>query len=374
MATFSKVEGDLKRLVGTTTIGKIVDTIKTIDGLSIKNSQLLAAQPSPYKDMEDWDNFPMYNIRNMNVDFTYQRFLRLRVLFNHLTASKANGRFLPARAGVLNVRQRTANGELYIWDGLRRAVLAGLKNIWALPALVIPHDPSLSEIEQKREEALDFSAFNGKATESMRKEEVWKADVIAQEDEAIELRDIFIDCRIDVLNVIGDKSYYHLGGFATFQKCALGIGSIEIERDYLIRACNIIRDSFVNEKSFKGMAVVGVAYYLKTVEELHQQCQNDEDETEVDCELIEDLYLDDQIITDELTDYVSKAAKQGKNIVQANIINPNQSNRQIESVSYNLFNKVIKNHFKGERKERIYSIQEQLIDTLGLEKDNFIDA
>ena len=227
----------------------------------------------------------------------------------------------------------------------------------------------MTETQQQKEEAEDFSAFNGKATEKMRKEEVWKADCVAQDSEALVLKDIFRDCKIDVLSVIGNDDYNSLGGFATFQNSALGWGRIEIERDYLIRACNIIRDSFSNEKSFKGMAVVGVAFYLKTVDELHQECQNDE-ETSLDCELIDELYLNDEVIIEELTDYVSK----GNNIVQANIINPNQSNRQIESVSYNLFNKVIKNHFKGERKERIYSIQEQLIDTLGLEKDNFVEA
>jgi hypothetical protein len=365
MATFSKVEGDLKNLIGTTTIGKIVDTIKSIDKLSIKNQQLTASQPSPYKDL---DYFPMSSIRDMKVDFTYQRFLRLRVLFNHLDTNNANGRFIASRAGALNVRRRK-DGEEYLWDGLRRAVLAGIKNIWELPALVIPHDMSLTETQQQREEAEDFSAFNGKATEKMRKEEIWKSDCIAQDSKALVLKDIFRDCKIDVLSVIGNDDYTSLGGFATFQNSALGWGRIEIERDYLIRACDIIRNSFPNDKSFKGMAVVGVAYYLKTVDKLYQECQND-DETSLDCELVDDLYLDDQIITDQLTDYVTN----GEDIVQANIINPNQSNRQIESVSYNLFNKVIKNHFKGERKERIYSIQEQLIDTLGLEKDNFIDA
>jgi len=364
MATFSKVEGDLKNLIGTTTIGKIVDTIKSIHGLSDKNQQLIASQPSPYKGLD----FPMSSIRDMKVDFTYQRFLRLRVLFNHLETNNAKGRFIPSRAGALNVRRRK-DGEEYLWDGLRRAVLAGLKDIWELPALVIPHDPNLTETQQQKEEAEDFSAFNGKATEKMRKEEVWKADCVAQDSEALVLKDIFRDCKIDVLSVIGNDDYNSLGGFATFQNSALGWGRIEIERDYLIRACDIIRNSFPNEKSFKGMAVVGVAYYLKTVDKLYQECQTD-DKTSLDCELVDDLYLDDQIITDQLTDYV----KARENIVQANIINPNQSNRQIESVSYNLFNKVIKNHFKGERKERIYSIQEQLIDTLGLEKDNFVDA
>ena len=72
MATFSKVEGDLKNLIGTTTIGKIVDTIKSIHGLSDKNQQLIASQPSPYKGLD----FPMSSIRDMKVDFTYQRFLR----------------------------------------------------------------------------------------------------------------------------------------------------------------------------------------------------------------------------------------------------------------------------------------------------------
>ena len=103
----------------------------------------------------------------MRVDFSYQRFLKLRALIKRLEDN--NGNFSETRASCINVRVRT-NGEEFIWDGLRRAVLSGLKDIWELPTVSFIHKAK-TKSEQKSEEAKDFSSFNGKGQESMRKEE-----------------------------------------------------------------------------------------------------------------------------------------------------------------------------------------------------------
>ena len=83
--------------------------------------------------------------------------------------------------------------------------------------------------------------------------------------------------------------------------------------------------------------------------------------------MFDDLDISDDTILEHLKTFFNK-----KDVVQGNLINPNQSNRQVESVSYNLFNKVIRNHFKGERKAKLVDIHTLLIDKLGLDKHNFL--
>ena len=104
---------------------------------------------------------------------------------------------------------------------------------------------------------------------------------------------------------------------------------------------------------------------MQLVNELVDECADGE--TTLNCELVDDLDISDDTILEHLKTFFNK-----KDVVQGNLINPNQSNRQVESVSYNLFNKVIRNHFKGERKAKLVDIHTLLIDKLGLDKHNFL--
>ena len=203
---FSEAEGKLKNLVNQeVTIEYIVNIIKSIDSLKVKTNTIFAPQPNPYTDTPLGNMFDpdtgerlVKSVKDMKVDFSYQRFLKLRALIKRLEDN--NGEFSPTRASCINVRIRS-NGEEFIWDGLRRAVLSGLKDIWELPAISF-HHKAKTKTEQKSEEAKDFSSFNGKGQESMRKEEVWKADYLAKEDEALELGDIMKSCNLDILGVL----------------------------------------------------------------------------------------------------------------------------------------------------------------------------
>lgn len=361
---FSEAEGKLKNLVNQEiTIEEIVNIIKSIDSLKVKTSTILAPQPSPYTDiplgrMVDpiTGEELVKSVRRMKVDFSYQRFLKLRALLKRLENNK--GLFSETRASCINARVRS-NGETFIWDGLRRAVLSGLKDIWELPTISFVHTEKRLT-DQKSEEARDFSSFNGNGQESMRKEEVWKADYLAQDTEAQELGKIMRDCNLDILGVLqnGGRS---LGGFAVFQSCA--IGSKRIKSEYLEQSSRIIQQSFTSDNSVKGYLITGIAKYLETVDKWLDACQDGDDA--YDCESVMELDL----VEDALVEYTKDWIEQKTNPTQAKLISPSESNHQVESAAFNFYNKVVKPNLSDTVVKN--TLRRQFIEEFGLDADNF---
>ena len=361
---FSEAEGKLKNLVNQeVTIEYIVNIIKSIDSLKVKTNTIFAPQPNPYTDtplgrMVDPDTGEklIKSVKDMKVDFSYQRFLKLRALIKRLEDN--NGEFSPTRASCINVRIRS-NGEEFIWDGLRRAVLSGLKDIWELPAISF-HHKAKTKTEQKSEEAKDFSSFNGKGQESMRKEEVWKADYLAKEDEALELGDIMKSCNLDILGVLQNGGW-SLGGFAIFQSSS--VGSKKIKSEYLEQSSRIIQQSFTNDNSVKGYLITGIAKYLETVDKWLEACHDGDDA--YDCESVMELDL----VEDALIEYTKEWMNQKTNPTQAKLISPAESNHQVESAAFNFYNKVVRPNLSDATVKGI--LKRQFIEEFGLDADNF---
>lgn len=360
MATFTEVEGTLKNLIRKqVTVKELVDLIKSIDSLKTKNALFMAKQSSPYealpKEVFETVKPLMNNVSDMLIDFTYQRFLKLRILLLKLDGH-ANGNFMITRASVINARIRN-NGDIYIWDGLRRAVLCGLKDIWEMPVLALPHDTGKSVVDQRAEEARDFSAYNGRGQEAMKKEEVWKADYVAKETDAIEFADLLESCNLDVLKVLGNDGW-SLGGFAVVYSSSMG--KSHIDSSYFERASNIIQKGFPQDKSMKGYLLAGLAQYLLTIETLEERCQGGSQS--LGCEDLEELFnmSDDTII---------EALQQPKVKNQEFVVSPSQSNKQVESASFNVLNKVLRHNITDTKVFR--GCRNTLLEELGLDADNF---
>tara|TARA_B100001564_G_scaffold157594_1_gene132384 strand:- start:174 stop:1265 length:1092 start_codon:yes stop_codon:yes gene_type:complete len=361
---FSEAEGKLKNLVNQeVTIEYIVNIIKSIDSLQVKTNTIFAPQSSPYQntalgrmiDPETGEKL-VKSVRSMLVDFSYQRFLKLRALIKRLEDN--NGNFSETRASCINVRVRT-NGEEFIWDGLRRAVLSGLKDIWEVPVISFVHGVK-TKADQKAIEAKDFSAYNGKGSESMRKEEVWKADYLAKEDEAIELGDIMKSCNLDILGVLQNGGW-SLGGFAIFQSTS--VGSKKIKSEYLEQSSRIIQQSFTNDNSVKGYLITGIAKYLETVDKWLEACQDGDDA--YDCESVMELDL----VEDALIEYTKDWMVQKTNPTQAKLISPSESNHQVESAAFNFYNKVVRPNLSDTIVKT--TLKKQFIEDFGLDADNF---
>ena len=361
---FSEAEGKLKNLVNQeVTIEYIVNIIKSIDSYQSKTNTILSSQPNPYTDtplgrMVDPDTGErlVKSVKDMKVDFSYQRFLKLRALIKRLEDN--NGEFSPTRASCINVRVRS-NGEEFIWDGLRRAVLSGLKDIWELPTVSFIHKAK-TKTEQKSEEAKDFSSFNGKGQESMRKEEVWKADYLAQDDEALELGSIMQACNLDILSVLQNGGWT-LGGFAIFQSCATG--SKKIDSQHLEQASRIIQNSFTNDKSVKGYLITGIAKYLETVNSMLDACQDSSDD--YNCEAVQDLDL----VEESLTEYLRLWIKSKKEATQEKLIAPSEANKQVESAAFHFFNKVVSPNLVDY--DNKVELRKTFIKDFGLDDENF---
>ncbi len=368
---YSEAESKLLKLVNQeVTVSHIVKIISSIDSYKKKTSTTLSKQQNPYTDtvlgrMIDPETGEklVKNVKDMKIDFSYQRYLKIRALIKRLEDN--NGNFSAPRASCINVRVRIPSGDEFIWDGIRRAVLCGLKGIWELPTISFVHTSKDVDV-QKMEEAKDFSSFNGKGQESMRKEEVWKADYLAQDEDAVNLGKIMRSCKLDILSVLGNDGY-GLGGFAIFQAYAVGTKAFASSH-YLVSASRIIQESFTTDNSIKGYLITGIAKYLQTVDTWIQACKEDSEGDLYDCEVVSELDITEEALIEYTTEWFNRTHKP----TQAKLISPSESNHQVESASFNFFNKVVRPNLSD--REVMNKLRKQFIDEFGLDADNFIIA
>lgn len=340
MASYATVKGELQTLQNKKVkVKEIVNLVLSIDNIKSKSKGHLApVTQSPYDALNENESFQIKNmmqdVGEMYIDFTYQRYLNLKRLLDRLTTS--DGHFHIAQAHILSARRRT-NGDIYIWDGLRRAVLCALKGIKKMPVFITDHT-EFGTVAQRVVEARDFSVFNGRGSETMKKEEVWKADYVAQQPDAVNLGNILNDCDLDVLNVLNNGGH-SLGGFATFQSVCKPDLTASLAPEYLVRASKIIQKSFVTDNTVKGYLITGIAKYLKILASFEDECNG---KTTKACDVLEDLWdvTDDAMIL-ALRSWIAKGQK-----TQDGLISPSFTNKHIESAAWHFFDKVMTTDIK----------------------------
>ena len=247
------VTNALANLSGTHSIQEIVDLIKKIPGIYEDTLNDLQSEPydGPFK--------PEYHVelKDIYVDITYQRKLRLQKVIKKLIAA---GGFNKEAAGHIDLAIRS-NGKKFCWDGFRRSIMAGLSGIEYMPVSILKHKKSLTETECQETEARMFKIRNADS-ETMKQEEIFKAKVVFKDPQALKFLKFLKNANLDVegLNQNGGR----LGGFKFIWDI---FTKNEIEEEYLIKSSNILQNIWVDDPNYSAHLLGGLANFLKINDE-----------------------------------------------------------------------------------------------------------
>ena len=326
--SFSKVAGALSNLSGTHCIQDIVDTILQISNFKTKTLKGIDTAGDIYGPPDPQRHILL---SDLYVDMDYQRPIRLRKIITKITNA---GGFDKYAAGHIDVAYRGDRG--FDWDGLRRAIMAGICGARWIPISVFPHNPKDSEKRMKEIEAKMFKVRNADS-ETMKPEEIFKSKVVYREPKALALLDVLINSRLDVekLNPHGKP----LGGFKLLESEL----DKKIKEDYVVSASNLIQEIWSDEPNVSVYLLCGLAKFLEVNEEL--------DNAKSDDELENDFY-----------DFVNK--DKNKKIKQTGFTSARLNSKPIESVAYFIAKNVIDSN--GNKKEYV----DRVIGKLNLTDDD----
>ena len=177
---FSKVAKTLATLEpGEHSILGIVQKIKDIKNLKV-DLDALADGSQFYADYGD-----TCNMRDLYVDITYQRKVRLQKLMNHLEELEG---YDTAVAGTIDTIVRPnigKSGKKFVWDGLRRTIMYGLCGGDIIRISPSTHPKGRSNEDCIKEEARLFKIRNADS-EKMTPEEIFKSKVVYGDDVALD--------------------------------------------------------------------------------------------------------------------------------------------------------------------------------------------
>ena len=323
MATFNDIDGWLKRISHKEiAVDTIVKKIMSLDKIKSNTATLLASQEDPYKHIPEKDKKHHVYISNLYVDMSYQRTLRLRILINHLARESTHwqNKFDPFLAGDIDVSIRP-NGQQFVWDGFRRAVLARIKGIDRIPASVL-NNPEIGKQDQRKLEAEKFEIKNA-YSESMKREEIWKAQLVQGKPEAENIYNILDNANLDVLNVLGAGR--DMGAFSEVEKV---INRNLIPDQCIIDASIAIQAAWKNDESMRGYFLLGMAELLNIFNKV------EEDENK-EYNGNGDAFLNYQFdIPEKLSDYAKT-----KSVMT--LQNPRVNGNVYGSIAYNIATKVL---------------------------------
>tara|TARA_Y100001963_G_scaffold125883_1_gene177876 strand:- start:5016 stop:6068 length:1053 start_codon:yes stop_codon:yes gene_type:complete len=325
MATFTEIDGWLTKEIRSNEIAvdTIIKKIKSLDKIKSNTATLLASQEDPYKNISEKNKQHHIKISDLYVDMTYQRPLRLRILLAHLARENTywQSKFDPYLAGHIDVSIRPGNKK-YVWDGLRRSVLAGLKGLDRIPASILEHPVGLKTQGCRKLEAELFEIKNA-YSESMKREEIWKSQLIQGKSEAKHIYNILDNANLDVLHVVG--SGIDMGAFSEVEKV---INRNLIPDQCIIDASHFIQNAWTNDNSMRGYFLLGMAELLNIFNKV------EEDENK-EYNGNGDVFLNYQFdIPEKLSDYAKT-----KSVMT--LQNPRVNGNVYGSIAYNIATKVL---------------------------------
>ena len=207
----------------------------------------------------DANNF-LVDLNNAKVCITYQRKMRLLKLLKKLNST---GGFDKRAAGHIDVAVRP-NGDIFIWDGFRRAFMALFCGIDHMPASWLNHSHSMTVTECEKQEARMFKIRNSDI-EQMKPEEIFRAKVIYDEPEALKFLSFLKDCRLDVESLL--PGFVSLGGmkqlFNTWKH-------EHVSHDNLILSSNIIQNAWVKDTVISSYLLCGLGKFLDINEHMNK--------------------------------------------------------------------------------------------------------
>ena len=298
----SEVSGALANLSGIVSVQDIIDTILQISNL--KSTTLESMKSDPYD--SDCNLMP---ISDIYIDMSYQRRVRLRLILQKL---KSLSGYDPIIAGAIDVAIRPT-GEHYAWDGLRRAIMAGLCGLTEISVSTYQHPPLNLNSDCVKNEAEKFKIRNADS-EKMKPEEIFKSMVAYHHPESMELLKVLKNADLDVegLNPRGKV----LGGFRELQ-INFNLQSKALTEMEIVTASQIIQHVYTTETNVSVYLLCGLAWLLQVNETV-------------------DTSYSEQEITESFQSYVQTNER------QTSLTNRRLGAKQRESVAYMIAKKVLR--------------------------------
>lgn len=235
----------INAMSGAQKISNIISIILSID--NFKEETLNRINRS-----DDYCNGTLLN--DIYVDLTYQRKLKIQEVINVLIAACG---FDKDAAGHVDIAIRS-DEKKFVWDGFHRVIMAALCGITIIPTSDFIHNKKDTSKEQVRKEAALFEKRNG-VRKAVNPSELFKAQVVAQQPEALKILEMLKKTKLNVERIIPDtKEYYDLGGFAFFKK-----HYETYEERHLIDASAYIKKAFPNIKNCSVILLIGLTSLLE---------------------------------------------------------------------------------------------------------------
>lgn len=245
---FSAVSGALSDLKGErVSIQDIIDTVLQINNMKSKTLAKMKSNAC-YNPSE----VGVVPLKSLYVDMTYQRIIRLQKLINKLRKLEGYDMY---SAGVVDVAIRPS-GDSYVWDGLRRCIMAGLCGLTHVKSSQFVHPMNATNEDCQKQEARYFKSRNADQ-ESMKAEEIFKSEVVYGEPQSLELLKLIKNCRLDIEGLNPGGRVF--GGFVEVRDNYFKKDNIEEE--YFIESSNIIQEIYPKEV-ISGYLLTGLAYLL----------------------------------------------------------------------------------------------------------------
>jgi len=257
-------------------------------------------------------------LKDVWVDLRYQRKLCMTNINKNL---KYNEGFVPHMAGHIDVAIRP-NGKIYVWDGFRRAIMALMCGVEELTVSEYKHSNEITNTDASKFEAGMFLIKNGK-NEIMGSNEIFFARYHKGEEKAVKMENTLRRARINICGL--NPGGKNMGAFASVEK-ALGYQEVvdnkniqkKILDEYFIDSSIAIQEAWPNSASMVASLLIGLANVRGIIRETN------------------DLEITNCELNDELKAYANCGYKQ--NTLTTNVI----KNKVTESVTYNIFKKVLK--------------------------------
>lgn len=264
-------------------------------------------------------------LEDLYVDITYQRWLKLKQIIDHLHRLDISGTyqlgFNKMLCGSIDIAIRP-DGKGFVWDGFRRCIIALLNGKRFIKSSIEKHDPKLSTKDCQAVEAFVFKIKNG-FQEKMAKEELYKSGIVYRDLDAMKMYNVIVQMNVDVLGT--NPGHPELGAFSEFQDTVLN--SKLTSTDYLAQSSFKQQASWPADMSLTGYVTCGLAKFLDTLEK-------EDDDGNLVCPNIE--FETAHPNTNGTCEVESALVRYAKNHKQTDLCANRLAGKSIESVAFNI--------------------------------------
>jgi len=324
---YNDVAGAILSLKGVVSVQDIIDAIKQIANFQTETLDKIEKVLSTENLFGKYDKDYHAKLSDIKVDMTYQRRVRLRKLLNKLTSA---GRFDPHGAGAIDIAMR--GDDPYVWDGLRRCIMAGIVGLDYIPVSRFHHNKNSSVIEMQQIEARFFKMRNAD-TETMKPEEIFKSMVVYNDPNALKILNVLKNSELDVEGL--NPGFKTLNGFRELQNKLFS----KVEEEEIKTASGIIRRVFSDDNVVSSYLLCGLALLIQKNDEL-------------------DKPLADTDIESQLTTWKTTKTKPSRS--QKTLTSRRLNSKASESIAWNISEQAV--NFNGQQKE--------LVNLLNLDKSD----